>query len=73
MGNQFGSRQVERMKIVGCDNADVVMRSFTTIVAALEKHLQNGSFFMLGSSPTVADFALYGQVSQIVIDRTGDQ
>jgi len=73
MGNQFGSRQVERMKIVGCENEDVVMRSFTTIVAALEKHLQNGSFFMLGSSPTVADFALYGQLSQIVIDRTGDQ
>ena len=73
LGAQFGARQVDRMKIVGCDQADVVLRSFTALAAALEQHLQNGSFFLLGGSPTAADFALYGQLSQLLIDRTGDE
>ena len=72
-GDQFGQRQMERMKIVGCDNPDMVLRSFTSIVGALETHLQNGSFFLLGGRPTIADLALYGQLSQLVIDMTGDQ
>ena len=72
-GDQFGGRQVSRMKIVGCDNADLVTRSLTALVSPLEKHLDAGSMFMLGGTPTVADFALYGQLSQIIIDRTGDQ
>ena len=73
LGAQFGARQVDRMKVVGCDQADVVLRSFTVLAAALEQHLQNGSFFLLGGSPTAADFALYGQLSQLLIDRTGDE
>ena len=73
LGAQFGARQVDRMKMVGCDQAEVVLRSFTSLAAALEQHLQNGSFFMLGGSPTAADFALYGQLSQLLIDRTGDE
>ena len=72
-GHQFGARQVSRMKIVGCDNAAMVTRSLTALVSPLEKHLQAGSMFMLGATPTIADFALYGQLSQIVIDRTGDE
>jgi len=72
-GDQFGQRQMERMKLVGCDNAEMVEKSFSSILGALENHLQQGSFFLLGGSPTIADFALYGQLSQLVIDRTSDQ
>jgi len=72
-GDQFGQRQMERMKIVGCDNAEMVEKSFSSIIGALENHLQQGSFFLLGDSPTIADFALYGQLSQLVIDRTSDE
>ena len=72
-GDQFGQRQMERMNLVGCDNAEMVEKSFSSILGALENHLQQGSFFLLGGSPTIADFALYGQLSQLVIDRTSDQ
>ena len=73
MGKQFGSRQVGRMKIVGCDNSVMVERSLTSLLTSLEHHLERGSMFMLGPTPTVADFALYGQLSQIIIDRSGDK
>ena len=69
----FGSRQVSRMGMVGCDNPDMVRRSLSTLASAVEDHLLKGSFFLLGSSPTIADFALYGQLSQIIIDRSGDK
>ena len=61
------------MKIVGCDNPELVFRSFHTLIGALDKHLCKGSFFMVDQTPTVADFALYGQLSQLVIDRTPDE
>eukprot|EP00092_Neocalanus_flemingeri_P068150 GFUD01083231.1.p1 GENE.GFUD01083231.1~~GFUD01083231.1.p1 ORF type:complete len:237 (+),score=56.64 GFUD01083231.1:395-1105(+) len=73
MGRMFGSRQVGRMKIVGCDNPEVVSRSFDTFVGSLERHLADGSLCILGSTPTIADFALYGQLSQLVVDRTPDE
>ena len=69
----FGSRQVSRMGMVGCDNPAMVARSLTALASAVEDHLLKGSFFLLGSSPTIADFALYGQLSQIIIDRSGDE
>ena len=73
MGRQFGSRQVGRMKIVGCDNPELVSRSFDAFVGALERHLSDGSLCILGKTPTTADFALYGQLSQLVVDRTPDE
>ena len=69
----FGSRQVGRMKIVGCDNPELVQRSFDTFVGSLERHLSDGSLCILGGTPTIADFALYGQLSQLVVDRTPDE
>ena len=59
--------------MVGCDNPDMVSRSLAAIAGAVEDHLLKGSFFLLGPTPTIADFALYGQLSQIIIDRSGDE
>lgn len=73
IGRQFGARQVGRMKIVGCDNKETVLRSMHGLLGPLENHLQNGSLCILGSTPTIADFALYGQLSQLIVDRTPDQ
>ena len=69
----IGSRQVSRMAMVGCDNPDMVRRSLTSLASALEAHLLRGSMFLLGSTPTIADFALYGQLSRVIIDRSGDE
>ena len=66
-GDQFGARQVSRMKIVGCDNAAMVTRSLTALVSPLEKHLQAGSMFMLGASPTNVYFALHGQLNFLML------
>ena len=73
MGIQFGARQVGRMKMVGCDNTDLVMRSFEASVGSLERHLADGSLCILGKTPSIADFAFYGQLSQLVVDRTPDE
>ena len=59
--------------MVGCDNPVMVTRSLASLTSAVEDHLIKGSFFLLGPSPTIADFALYGQLSQIIIDRSGDE
>ena len=61
------------MKMVGCDNPELVSRTFNVFVGSLEKHLSDGSFCILGKTPTTADFALYGQLSQLVVDRTPDE
>jgi len=73
MGSVFGARQVERMGVVGCNDPALVLRSLHCLAGALERHLATGSLCLLGSTPTQADFALYGQLSQLVIDRTPDE
>jgi len=73
MGKMFGSRQVGRMKMVGCDNPELVSRSLHAFTGSLERHLSDGSLCVLGKTPTIADFALYGQLSQLVVDRTPDE
>lgn len=73
MGRQFGSRQVGRMKVVGCDSTELVERSFSSLLAPLERHLAPGNLCLLGPDPTGADFALYGQLSQLVVDRSADR
>ena len=72
MGRQFGARQVGRMVVVGCSNKELVRRSANDFLSALEDHLEPGNLCLLGPLPTPADFALYGQLSQLVVDRTPD-
>jgi len=73
MGRQFGARQTGRMKVVGCQDPALVHRSAIGLLAPLERHLEQGKLCLLGASPTVADFALYGQLSQLLVDRTPDR
>jgi len=73
MGRQFGSRQVGRMKVVGCDSTELVERSAASLLGPLERHLAPGNLCLLGPDPTAADFALYGQLSQLVIDTSADK
>ena len=76
------------MGVVGCNDPALVLRSLHCLAGALERHLATGSLCLLGSTPTQvegdretpaltgcsqADFALYGQLSQLVIDRTPDE
>jgi len=72
MGRQFGARQVGRMVVVGCSDKELVSRSANQLLSALEDHLAPGNLCLLGPLPTPADFALYGQLSQLVVDRTPD-
>ena len=52
----------------------LVHRSLHCLAGALERHLATtGSLCLLGPTPSQADFALYGQFSQLVADRTPDE
>ena len=54
--------------------AALVHRSLHCLAGALERHVSStGSLCLLGPTPTQADFALYGQLSQLLADRTPDE
>lgn len=64
-------RQVGRMPMVGCteNNAPILEASFMDLLGVLEPHL-NGTAFLFGSRPSLADFALYGQLKMLATDPT---
>ena len=41
------------MKMVGCDNPDLVMRSFEAFDGSTERYLADGSLCILGKTPSV--------------------
>ena len=60
-------RQTERLWVVGSSNktAKLIDQSFKRFISMLNKHLIE-SPFLLGDRPSSADFAFYGQLSQLV-------
>lgn len=64
-------RQVGRMAMVGCtdNNAPILEAGFQDLLALLEPNL-HGNAFLFGARPSLADFALYGQLKMLATDPT---
>ena len=63
----FADRQISRLYVVGSNDitAPVIDTSYRRFLAAMENHLAQQPF-MLGQRPGAGDFALYGQLTQLV-------
>ncbi len=63
----FSERQIGRLYVVGSNDntAPVIDASYRRFLAAMENHLARQPF-MLGTRPGAGDFALYGQLTQLV-------
>ncbi len=65
--NVFTDRQVGRLYVVGSNDttAPVIDASYRRYLAAMEAHLAQQPF-MLGRRPGAGDFAMFGQLTQLV-------
>ncbi len=63
----FCERQIGRLYVVGSNaiTAPIIDTSYRRFLAAMEAHLQQQKF-MLGNRPGAGDFALFGQLTQLV-------
>ena len=66
-GELFAKRQIERLWVVGSNptTAPVIEQSYRRILGCLDAHLTEYRF-VIGERPGAADFALFGQLSQLV-------
>lgn len=67
-GERFGSRQIERLRVVGSNAATgpVIEASYERFVEIAARHLSDHAFF-LGARPSSCDFGIYGQLTQLAM------
>lgn len=67
-GRLFTERQVSRLHVVGSNEttAPVIEASYRRFLVALNEHLKRQSF-LLGARPASADFACFGQLTQLAL------
>lgn len=63
----FSDRQIGRLGYVGSNatTAPIIDASYRRLLSLLEEHLKNQPF-LLGDKPASGDFALFGQLSQLI-------
>ena len=68
---EFRQRQISRMVILGAttENKPLLEESYRRMLAAFEPHVGMTSY-LFGSRPSLADFAWFGQFSEMATDPT---
>jgi glutathione S-transferase len=69
--DEFRRRQISRMLILGAteENRPLLEESYRRILAAFEPHVGMTNY-LFGSRPSLADFAWFGQLSEMATDPT---
>src|SRR5215469_14224839 len=69
--DEFRQRQISRMPILGAveENKPLLEQSYLRILAAFEPHV-GMTQYLFGSRPSLADFAWFGQLSEMATDPT---
>lgn len=69
--DEFRRRQISRMSILGAtaENKPLLEESYRRILAAFEPHVGMTNY-LFGSRPSLADFAWFGQLSEMATDLT---
>lgn len=64
----FAKRQIDRLYVVGSNDitAETIESSYTRLVGILDKLIARKGF-VLGARPSSADFAIYGQLTQLAV------